>query len=106
MLEFVRRVPQDDNRERMICADCGHISYEIPRVVVGSAVTAGAESLEVALFWSESITRHAIAFRSALWARDAWRRAGAGPLCAPAGNPMSDPRGSTALAAGLEGSTS
>lgn len=38
MPEFVRRIPEGDNRERMICADCGHIAYENPKVVVGSVV--------------------------------------------------------------------
>jgi ADP-ribose pyrophosphatase YjhB (NUDIX family) len=40
MPEFVRRVPDGDNRERLICADCGHIAYENPKVVVGSVVVA------------------------------------------------------------------
>lgn len=40
MAEFVRRVPEGDNRERLICADCGHIAYENPKVVVGSVVVA------------------------------------------------------------------
>jgi ADP-ribose pyrophosphatase YjhB (NUDIX family) len=38
MAEFVRRVPEGDNRERMICADCGHIAYDNPKVVVGSVI--------------------------------------------------------------------
>ena len=38
MPEFVRRVPEGDNRERLVCADCGYISYENPKVVVGSVV--------------------------------------------------------------------
>ena len=33
---FVRRVPEGDNRERLVCGDCGHIQYENPKVVVGS----------------------------------------------------------------------
>lgn len=41
MPEFVRRIPDGDNRERLICADCGHIAYENPKVVVGSVVVAG-----------------------------------------------------------------
>jgi ADP-ribose pyrophosphatase YjhB (NUDIX family) len=41
MPDFVRRVPEGDNRERLICADCGHIAYENPKVVVGSVVVAG-----------------------------------------------------------------
>jgi ADP-ribose pyrophosphatase YjhB (NUDIX family) len=35
---FVRRVPDGDNRERLICPECGHIAYENPKVVVGSVV--------------------------------------------------------------------
>jgi ADP-ribose pyrophosphatase YjhB (NUDIX family) len=38
MPDFVRRIPQGDNRERLICADCGHIAYDNPKVVVGSVV--------------------------------------------------------------------
>jgi ADP-ribose pyrophosphatase YjhB (NUDIX family) len=41
MAEFVRRIPEGDNRERMICADCGHIAYDNPKVVVGSVVVSG-----------------------------------------------------------------
>ena len=41
MPEFVRRIPEGDNRERMICADCGHVVYDNPKVVVGSGVVAG-----------------------------------------------------------------
>src|SRR5690348_16717502 len=175
MAEFVRRVPEGDNRERLICADCGHIAYENPKVVVGSVVVSGdailmcrraieprrgfwtlpagylehgetleegamretleeaqadialdgilgvftisrigqvqvifrgrfaspdaprfatgIESLEVALFPWERIPLGEIAFPSVSWALQAWRRAGAGPLGAPAGNPASDPRG-------------
>lgn len=32
----VRQVPQGDNRQRLICPDCGYIAYENPRVVVGA----------------------------------------------------------------------
>jgi ADP-ribose pyrophosphatase YjhB (NUDIX family) len=32
----VRGVPEGDNRERMICADCGYILYDNPKIVVGS----------------------------------------------------------------------
>ena len=32
----VREIPEGDNRERLICPDCGFINYENPRVVVGS----------------------------------------------------------------------
>jgi ADP-ribose pyrophosphatase YjhB (NUDIX family) len=41
MPEFVRRIPEGDNRERLICAECGHIAYDNPKVVVGSVILAG-----------------------------------------------------------------
>jgi hypothetical protein len=31
----VRGVPEGDNRERMICADCGFVLYDNPKIVVG-----------------------------------------------------------------------
>ncbi|MCW3477803.1 NUDIX hydrolase [Rhodovastum sp. RN2-1] len=34
----MRRVPDGDNRERLLCPDCGYIAYENPKVVVGSVV--------------------------------------------------------------------
>jgi ADP-ribose pyrophosphatase YjhB (NUDIX family) len=40
MPEFVRHIPDGDNRERLMCPDCGYISYENPKVVVGSVVVA------------------------------------------------------------------
>jgi ADP-ribose pyrophosphatase YjhB (NUDIX family) len=33
---FSRRVPDGDNRPRLVCDHCGFISYENPKVVVGS----------------------------------------------------------------------
>ena len=45
MPDFVRRIPDGDNRERMICADCGHIAYDNPKVVVGSVVVADGSVL-------------------------------------------------------------
>lgn len=35
---FVVRTPHDDNRERLICSDCGWIHYENPRVIVAAVV--------------------------------------------------------------------
>jgi ADP-ribose pyrophosphatase YjhB (NUDIX family) len=37
----LRAVPEGDNRERTICADCGYILYDNPKVVVGSVVRWG-----------------------------------------------------------------
>jgi ADP-ribose pyrophosphatase YjhB (NUDIX family) len=34
----VRAVPEGDNRERMMCPDCGFVHYDNPKVVVGSVV--------------------------------------------------------------------
>ena len=34
----VRAVPDGDNRERLVCPDCGFINYENPKVVVGAVV--------------------------------------------------------------------
>jgi len=38
MPRFDRRVPEGDNRERLVCADCGFIAYDNPKIVVGSVV--------------------------------------------------------------------
>ena len=38
MPEFVRQVPNGDNRERNVCGDCGYVAYENPKIVVGSVV--------------------------------------------------------------------
>ena len=40
MTSFVRQTPEGDNRERMVCADCGHVAYENPKVIVGSVVVS------------------------------------------------------------------
>ena len=36
---FTKRVPDGDNRDRLICDNCGLIHYDNPRIVVGSVVT-------------------------------------------------------------------
>jgi ADP-ribose pyrophosphatase YjhB (NUDIX family) len=38
MPEFVRQVPEGDDRERLICPECGHVDYENPKIIVGSVV--------------------------------------------------------------------
>ena len=35
----VRRVPDGDTLERLVCPDCGFVSYENPKIVVGSIAT-------------------------------------------------------------------
>lgn len=35
----VRKIPEGDNVERLVCPDCGFIQYDNPKVVVGSVVT-------------------------------------------------------------------
>jgi ADP-ribose pyrophosphatase YjhB (NUDIX family) len=34
----VRAIPPGDDRERLICADCGFVLYDNPKIVVGSVV--------------------------------------------------------------------
>ena len=36
---FTRAVPEGDDRERLVCADCGYVHYENPKIVVGSVAT-------------------------------------------------------------------
>jgi ADP-ribose pyrophosphatase YjhB (NUDIX family) len=31
-------VPEGDNRERLVCADCGFVQYDNPKIVVGAVV--------------------------------------------------------------------
>lgn len=35
---FVKKVPSGDNMERSVCAACGFVDYENPKIVVGSVV--------------------------------------------------------------------
>ena len=37
----MRGVPEGDNRERMICAECGFVLYDNPKIVVGSVARWG-----------------------------------------------------------------
>src|SRR5258708_140054 len=54
----VRRIPEGDNRARLVCPGCGFINYENPKVVVGSVAR-----------WEERIlmVRRAIEPRSGFW---------------------------------------
>lgn len=54
----VRSIPDGDNRERLVCPDCGFISYDNPKIVVGSVAV-----------WDDKILlcRRAIPPRVGLW---------------------------------------
>src|ERR1700712_3199211 len=58
MSSFTRQVPDGDNRERMVCADCGYVAYENPKGVVGSVVVVDGRVL---------MCRRAIEPRKGFW---------------------------------------
>jgi ADP-ribose pyrophosphatase YjhB (NUDIX family) len=58
MPEFVRRIPEGDNRERLVCAACDYVAYDNPKVVVGSVVVADGAVL---------LCRRAIEPRRGFW---------------------------------------
>src|SRR5580698_3349656 len=45
MPRFERRIPEGDERERLVCTDCGHIDYQNPKVVVGTVVVSDGKIL-------------------------------------------------------------
>jgi len=55
---FCKRIPEGDDRERLICDDCGWIHYENPKIIVGVVAT-----------WEEKILlcRRAIEPRHGFW---------------------------------------
>lgn len=53
-----RAVPPGEDRERLVCLDCGFVNYENPKVVVGSVVTFGQQFL---------LCRRAIEPRKGFW---------------------------------------
>lgn len=55
---FTRRVPEGEDRERLVCGSCGFVAYENPKVVVGSVVAEGGRVL---------LCRRAIEPRSGFW---------------------------------------
>ena len=59
MPDFIRRIPEGDDRERLTCPDCGFIAYENPKVVVGSVVADGGDRV--------LLCRRAIEPRSGFW---------------------------------------
>ena len=55
---FDRRVPEGEDRERLVCADCGYVAYENPKIVVGSVVEVEGRVL---------LCRRAIEPRAGFW---------------------------------------
>jgi ADP-ribose pyrophosphatase YjhB (NUDIX family) len=55
---FVRRVPEGEDRERLICGDCGFVAYENPKIVTGSVVAVDGKIL---------LCRRAIEPRRGFW---------------------------------------
>lgn len=55
---FTRRVPDGDDRRRLVCDSCGFIHYENPQIVVGSVASWGDRIL---------LCRRAIAPREGYW---------------------------------------
>jgi ADP-ribose pyrophosphatase YjhB (NUDIX family) len=55
---FTRRVPAGDTHERDVCASCGFIDYQNPKIVVGSVVASDSEVL---------LCRRAIEPRAGFW---------------------------------------
>jgi len=85
MTQFKRAIPEGDTRERLVCAVCGHIDYQNPKIIVGSVVAHDGRIL---------LCRRAIEPRRGFWtlpagflelgetaeegaAREAWEEAGA-----------------------------
>lgn len=58
MPDFVLQVPEGDSRERSVCATCGHVDYQNPKVVVGSVVSLDGNIL---------LCRRAIEPRRSFW---------------------------------------
>lgn len=54
----VERVPEGDERSRLVCEDCGFIAYENPKIIVGAVVTFGDRYL---------LARRAIEPRKGFW---------------------------------------
>jgi len=58
MSRLIRRIPEGDDRERLVCPDCNFVAYENPKIVVGSIVAVGDRVL---------LCRRAIEPRAGFW---------------------------------------
>jgi len=54
----LRKVPEGDTHERLVCEDCGFIHYENPKIVVGSVIAVGEQVM---------LCRRAINPRKGFW---------------------------------------
>ncbi|PWS37576.1 NUDIX hydrolase [Falsiroseomonas bella] len=57
-INFIRRIPEGEDRERLTCADCGFVAYENPKIVTGSVVVADGKVM---------LCRRAIEPRRGFW---------------------------------------
>jgi ADP-ribose pyrophosphatase YjhB (NUDIX family) len=55
---FVRRIPEGEDRERLTCAECGFVAYENPKIVTGSVVLVDGKVM---------LCRRAINPRAGFW---------------------------------------
>ena len=58
MADFVRSIPAGDTMERDVCASCGYVAYQNPKIVVGSVVAEDGRVL---------LCRRAIEPRMGFW---------------------------------------
>jgi ADP-ribose pyrophosphatase YjhB (NUDIX family) len=58
MASFVRNIPEGDDKERLVCTDCGHVAYENPKMIVGAVVEHDGQVL---------LCRRAIEPRRGFW---------------------------------------
>lgn len=56
--QFSRRIPEGDDRQRLVCDSCGFVQYENPQIVVGSVASWGDRIL---------LCRRAIPPRKGYW---------------------------------------
>ncbi len=56
--DWLRTVPRGDDRERLVCPDCGLVNYQNPKIVVGAVAVADGRIL---------LCRRAIAPRRGYW---------------------------------------
>jgi ADP-ribose pyrophosphatase YjhB (NUDIX family) len=55
---FIRRIPDGEDRERLTCAECGFVAYENPKIVTGSVVAVDGKVM---------LCRRAIEPRRGFW---------------------------------------